>query len=83
MYFEFVLVTSTVFCVLIFVPILYQDLFLNVCFVLIHFSKRCDINFDCPDKSDERHCAYLSLDDNYGRELIPRDDSGGDNVING
>ena len=40
----------------------------------MYSSKRCDINFDCKDQSDELNCDYLSLGANYGSELIPRDD---------
>ena len=32
---------------------------------------KCDTDLDCADKSDESHCSYLILGNDYAKELLP------------
>ena len=42
----------------------------------IPLSNKCDTSFDCADKSDEQYCDYLTIGDDYGKELVPRAQNG-------
>jgi len=45
------------------------------------WNDKCDTDFDCADKSDEYYCDYLRFGENYAKELIPRDETGGALII--
>lgn len=38
----------------------------------IPFSKRCDLKFDCGDKTDESFCDIVNIPDDYRSRLPPR-----------
>ena len=44
----------------------------------IPIANRCDVVYDCADKSDEKNCDPVILDSSYEKELIPitKDPSG-------
>ena len=49
--------------------------------IFFFYSDKCDTDFDCADKSDEYYCDYLRFGENYAKELIPRDETGGALII--
>lgn len=44
-------------------------------------SSRCDKELDCPDRSDERACSFVTLDSDYLEDVMPRDAELKDPVI--
>lgn len=38
----------------------------------IDFAKRCDLKFDCQDKTDERYCDIINFPEDYRSKLPPR-----------
>ncbi|KAK7073106.1 hypothetical protein SK128_019624 [Halocaridina rubra] len=47
----------------------------------INLMKRCDLRFDCPDKSDENDCSLLDIPLGYSKAIVPPPLTEGDQLL--